>query len=326
VERIEIDNDIERERKILSFLRKKISWVFYLILAAIIWINIKIRMLPLAINSITGKPGLWDISRNAYTLGPDLDPFLFFRYAKTIVEQGALPLIDSMRFFPLGHSTLLETKLLPYSMAYLHKFLSFFSDKITIEYSAVIFPVIISVFTTIAFFLLVRKIFEGKGKIFSNVTALMASLFLVTLPSLLTRTIAGIPEKESLGFALMFFAFYFFLSAWKSKKIPKALIFGVLAGLFTALMGLVWGGSIFVFITIAISGFMALILGKVTKKSLIVYSSWLFCSIMLWIPFTLRMSLENFLKSSSGGLAFMVWFFMFIYYLIFKTKLKDITK
>ena len=323
MEKIETDKDIERERKVLTFLKNKFNWITYLTLAIIIWINVRIRMLPLAINSITGKPGLWDISRNAYTLGPDLDPFFFLRQVKTIVEQGSLPLIDTMRNFPLGWDTALGTKLLPYSIAKFHELLNFFSDKITVEYSTIIFPVVISVFTTIAFFLLVRKIFEGKGKMFSNIIALIASLFLVTLPSLLARTMAGIPEKESLGFVLMFFAFYFFLSAWKSEKIKKALILGIVAGVFTAIMGLVWGGSIFVFITIAIAGFITLILGKVTKKFLVVYSSWLFCSMVFWIPFTSRMGFVEFLTSSSGGLAFIIWFFIFTYFIMFKTKLKN---
>ena len=317
------NKSIERERKVLTFLKNKFNWVAYLILTVIIWINVKIRMMPLAINSITGKPGLWDISRNAYTLGPDLDPFFFLRQAKTIIEQGSLPVIDTMRYVPLGQNSFFGTRLLPSLIAYFHKFLNFFSDEITIEYSALIFPVVASVFTAIAFFLLVRKIFESKGKIFSNVTALIASLFLITLPTLLTRTIAGIPEKESIGFALMCFALYFFLCAWKSKKIKYALILGVLAGLFTALLSLIWGGSIFVFITISIAGFITLILGKVTKKSLIVYSSWLFCSVVFWIPFTLRMSPTIFLTSSSGGLATIVWFFILVYFIMFKTKLKD---
>ncbi len=314
---------VGREKKVLDFLKKKISWISFILLGIIIWINIRIRMLPLAISTITGKPGLWDISRDTYTLGPDLDPFLFFRYAKTIFEQGALPAIDTMRYVPLGYNTLVETKLLPYSISYFHKFLNFFYDKITIEYSAIIFPVVISVFTTIAFFLLVRKIFENKGKMFSNITAIIASAFLVTLPSLLTRTIAGIPEKESMGFALMFLAFYFFLSAWKSKKISGAVILGVVSGIFTAVMGLIWGGSVFVFIAIAISGFITLILGKVNKKSLIVYSLWLLCSILFWIPFTLRTGFVEFITSSSGGIAIIVWFFMFVYFVMFKTKLKD---
>ena len=323
MEKIESNKDNERERKVLGFLKDKFNWITYLILAIIIWINVRIRMLPLAINSITGKPGLWDISRNAYTLGPDLDPFFFLRQVKTIVEQGSLPLIDTMKNFPLGWDTALGTKLLPYSIAKFHELLNFFSDKITVEYSTIIFPVVISVFITIAFFLLVRKIFEGKGKMFSNIIALIASLFLVTLPSLLARTMAGIPEKESLGFALMFFAFYFFLSAWKSEKIKNALILGIVAGVFTALLGLIWGGVIFVFITFAIAGFITLIFGKVTKKLLVVYSSWLFCSMAFWIPFTSRMGFLEFLTSSSGGLAFIIWLFIFAYFIMFKTKLKN---
>ncbi|GAI27801.1 unnamed protein product, partial [marine sediment metagenome] len=174
-----------------------------------------------------------------------------------------------------------------------------------------------------AFFLLVRKIFEVKGIKISNIIALLASIFLVTLPSLLPRTIAGIPEKEALGFGLMFFAFYFFLSAWKSKKISKALVLGILAGIFTALMALIWGGVIFVFAVIAIAGFISLIFGKIGKRELIVYSSWILCSAIFWLPFTLRMTLRNFLTSSTSGVAIIVWLFLIIYFVLFKTKIQN---
>jgi len=315
--------EIGRERKVLDFLKRKFNWVVYLVLGIILWINIKIRTLPMKINPLTGNPGLWDITRGNWTLGPDLDPFFFLRWAKMIIEQGAIPIIDTMRCVPLGYNTLLETKLLPYTIAYLYKFLHLFSDKVTVEYAAVILPVIASVFTVIAFFLLVRKIFEVKGIKISNIIALLASLFLITLPSLLPRTIAGIPEKEALGFGLMFFAFYFFLSAWKSKKISKALVLGILAGIFTALMALVWGGVIFVFAVIAIAGFISFIFGKIGKKELIVYSSWIFCSAIFWIPFTLRVTLKEFVVSSTSGAAIIVWLFLIIYFALFKTKLQN---
>ena len=313
----------QREKKVLNFLKGKFNWIVYFLLAIIIWVNIKIRTLPMAINSITGKPGLWDITRNNWTLGPDLDPFFFLRWAKMIVEQGALPLIDTMRYVPIGYNTQLETKLLPYLIAYFYKFLHFFSDKVTIEYAAVVLPVVASIFIVIAFFLFVRKIFEEKGMNTSNIIALVASAFLITLPSLLGRTVAGIPEKESIGFALMFFAFYFFLFAWKSEG-KKSFVLGCIAGIFTALMGLIWGGVMFVFISIAIAGFINLIFGKVDKKSLIVYSSWLFCAIIFWIPLTLRTGFREFLISSSGGSAIIIWFFMFTYFIMFKTNLKNI--
>ena len=310
----------QREKKVLDFLKKNFNWGVYFLLAIIVWINIKIRMLPMAINSITGKPGLWDITRDNWTLGPDLDPFFFLRWAKIIVEQGALPAIDTMRYVPLGYDTQLGTKLLPYLIAYFYKFLHFFYDKVTIEYAAIMLPVVASVFTVVAFFLFVRKIFEEKGKKISNIIALIASSFLITLPSLLGRTVAGIPEKESIGFALMFFAFYFFLFAWKSE-FKKALFLGCLSGIFTALMALIWGGSIVLFISIAMAGLITLLLGKIDKKFLIVYSSWLLCSTLFWLPF--RLGIKEFLTSSSGGVAVIVWFCITIYYIMFKTKLKD---
>ena len=320
------DNEqkFERERKVLDFFKKKFNWIVFLLIAFILWVNIYIRTLPMKINPSTGVPFLWDITRNNWTLGPDLDPFFFLRWAKTIVEQGALPLIDTMRYVPVGYETLNSTTLLPNLIALLYNFLHFFSDKITVEYAAVIFPVVASIFTTIAFFLLVKKIFQNKGKKASSIIALIATAFLVTLPSLLSRTIAGIPEKEAIAFGLMFFAFYLFLSAWKSEKTWKALTLGILAGLFTALMGLIWGGVIFVFTTIALAGFIAFVLGKIDKKKVIVYSGWIISSMIFWIPFTLRMTLSKFFTSSTTGAALIVWSFIVIYFVLFETKFKKI--
>ena len=314
----------ERERKILDFFKRKFNWVVWILMAVILWVNVSIRTIPMRINPSTGVPFLWDITRNNWTLGPDLDPFFFLRWAKIIVEKGALPLIDTMRYVPVGYETLQSTTLLPHIIAALYKFLHFFSDKITVEYAAVIFPVVASIFTTLAFFFLVKKIFQNKGKKVSSIIALIATAFLVTLPSLLPRTIAGIPEKESIAFGLMFFAFYLFLSAWNSEKNWKALTLGILAGLFTALMGLIWGGVIFIFITIALAGFISFILGNINKKKLIVYSGWIISSMVFWIPFTARTTFSTFFTSSTTGAALIVWSFILIYFLLFKTKLKKI--
>lgn len=319
----DITANIEKEKKAWGFLKSKFNWFVYLLLGVILWINIYIRTLPMKVIPLTGKPGLWDITRNNWTLGPDLDPFLFLRWAKTIVSEGALPAVDYMRYSPLGHSSLLETQVLPYIITYFYKFLHLFSNQITVEYAAVILPVVASVFTTIVFFLLVRKIFEWKGIKFSNIIALISSAFLVTLPSLLPRTIAGIPEKESLGFGLMFLALYLFIWAWKSEKIVKPLILGSLAGIFTALMALIWGGVIFVFAIIAIFGFISLVLQKIEKKEIMVYSSWIICSAVFWLPFTLRTSFREFFSSSTTGSAIIVWIFMLIYFIISSTKLKN---
>ena len=85
----------QRKQKILNFIKQRYIWTgFFLILALIL--GVYIRSLPLTDHG--GHPGLWDITKNTWTLGPDLDPWLFFRYAKTTVETGSLPKIDDMRY------------------------------------------------------------------------------------------------------------------------------------------------------------------------------------------------------------------------------------
>jgi asparagine N-glycosylation enzyme membrane subunit Stt3 len=312
----------EREKKTIAFVKGKISLAYYLILAILIGVNIYIRTLPMKILQGTGKPGLWDVTRNNWTIGPDLDPFLFLRSAKYIVENGSLMVVDYFRYVPLGFQTASETKLLPYMIAWLYDLIRGFQN-VTVEYAAVIFPVVMSVFTAIFFFLLVRKIFESRGKSVSNITALIATAFMIVLPSLLSRTIAGIPEKESAGFTFFFAAFYFFLSAWKAKKTYSSVILGVVAGISTALMGLIWGAWVFIFIVLSTATFAAFILGKVERKEFLVYSCWIISTLLFTLPFTVRYTLTSLLTSSSSGLAFGVWFFLIVDFILFKTRVKD---
>ena len=313
----------ERKRKFAHFIKAKTSWIYYLILIIILWVNVKIRTIPMKIISSTGKPGLWDISRNAWTLGPDLDPFLFLRYAKEIVQNGSLMALDMMRFVPLGYNPARETMVLPYLIAYLHKFLNIFKD-VSVEYAAVVLPVFASIFTTIFFFLLVRKIFESKGEKTSNIIALVASALLVVLPSLLTRTIAGIPEKESVGFMFMFLALYLFTVAWKSRTIKKALIIGICAGLVTAITSLAWGGAMFAYASIGIFGLVVLILDKIGKKEVLTYFVFVIFSLLTPPLFSERMTLIGNATSPIGGFLMLTLLFILVHYALYKTKLRNL--
>ena len=71
----------ERKEKILKVLKIKESWIYYLILSFIVSISVYIRTRNI--------PILKDITTGTWTLGPDLDPFLFLRWAKYIVENGS---------------------------------------------------------------------------------------------------------------------------------------------------------------------------------------------------------------------------------------------
>jgi asparagine N-glycosylation enzyme membrane subunit Stt3 len=317
----------QRKDNFYKFIKNSGNWIFYAILGIIVWINLYIRTLPMRINPSSGKPGLWDLTRDSWTLGPDLDPFLFLRYAKDIMANGQLMAIDSLRYVPLGYETARETQLLPYMIAWLHKIINWFGEY-SGDYAGVIFPVVISVFSAIFFFLLVKKIFDSKTKNVKNIIAIVATLLMVTLPSLLGRTIAGIPEKESVGFMLIFASLYFFLSSWRSKKLRSVILYGIAGGLFTAMLGLIWGGITFVYATIALFGLIDFILEKFSKKEFIGYSSWLFSSMIFWLPFTEKLGfgffekIKNFSIGTTTGASLIVWILMAFYFIIFTYKNK----
>src|SRR3989338_2160681 len=112
----------ERKKKILSFLKVKYNWIAYAALALLVWFAIWLRTLPMKIRPETGKPGLWDITTNNWTLGPDLDPFLFLRWAKYIILHGSLMANDTLRYVPLGFNVRAELTPLVYMIAWFHKF------------------------------------------------------------------------------------------------------------------------------------------------------------------------------------------------------------
>ncbi|MDP3881836.1 MAG: STT3 domain-containing protein [Nanoarchaeota archaeon] len=312
----------ERKEKFIALIKTNYNWIAYILLAFIVWIAVKIRMAPMKINPATGKPGLWDITRDHWTLGPDLDPFLFLRWAKEIIQNGSLMPWDSLRYVPLGYDTAGELILLPYSIAWFHKFINWFGNY-SIEYSAVLYPVFMFALTVIAFFFLTRKIFvEITGKVSANIIALIASFFLAVLPSLLPRTIAGIPEKESAAFLFLFLAFYFFISAWKTEKQTKSIMLAVLAGASTAAMALIWGGYLYAFLTIGVASFLAFFLGKVDRNKFYIYGAWLLSSLILMYPFSTRYAPKEIVSSTTTLIPIAIFFIMLIHFIIFETKLR----
>lgn len=296
-------DDLEkRKEKIFSFLKEQKEWVYYSILALIVFVSVYIRSRNIS--------KLKDIVTGTWTLGPDLDPFLFLRWAEYIVEHGKLMAVDMMRNVPLGFNTAGDMKLLSYMIAWFYKFLAFFSNEVTVTYAAVVFPVVMAVLTAIAFFLFARKIFYKENEQKRNIIALIATAFFVLIPSLLPRTIAGIPEKESAAFFFMFMAFYFILEAITSDKTKKWIIFSCLAGVFTALMALIWGGVIFIFFAVAITFLLSFILGKVRKKEFLIYTAWLASSFIIMMPFSVRYNVEGLVRSTSTGVSILIWLLM----------------
>ena len=305
----------KRKDQFLKFFKNKISWISYIVLAGIVWLALYIRTLNL------GR--LRDVTTNDWTLGPDLDPFLFLRWAEYIVEHGKLMALDTMRYVPLGYNPSGEMKLLAYLIAWFHEFLSLFSET-SVTHSAVLFPVAAFGFTAIAFFLFSRKLFSKESHLIQNAIALVSTFIFVLIPSLLPRTIAGIPEKESIAFGFMFISFYFFMKAYMYEKKTPRFLFALLAGISTGLMALLWGGSGFVFLTLATAVAFSFLLGKIDRNRFYVFVLWMVVSFAVMMSFSTRYNIRNIVTSITTGSNIAVGFVIFFNLFLFATLHKQI--
>ncbi len=272
----------------------KKSAALYLLIIWPVWIATYIRT--------RGLPGLRDITTGGWTLGPDLDPFLFLRWAKDIIQNGHLMAIDTFRYVPLGFETSKELLLLPYMIAWFHKVAVLFGST-SVDQSAVLFPVFMFGITVVAVFLMTKELFRSLvGDRRALVISIIASVIVGILSPLLPRTIAGIPEKESAAFFFMAISFYFFLRAWRQEKKYPAFAYALLAALSTACMSLIWGGSIYVTLTIGFGFILAFLLYQVNTQRYLVYLIWFIVATLLFLMFSDRTSVLGLLTSVNSGI------------------------
>jgi asparagine N-glycosylation enzyme membrane subunit Stt3 len=242
---------------------------------------------------------LKDVTTGNYTLGPDLDPFLYLRVAQEIIDFGEPLNPDYMRY----HGIKPYYNFLPYGIAYLYKFLSLFTET-SLEYAAIIFPVIFFGASIIVFFFFVRKIFNKRSVLQKNLIAIFSTSLYAVTPLVLHRTVAGIPELESAGLFFFWLSFLFFLRAWeedenqsRNRILNKRNLFALLSGISTSFMIFTWGGFKFIFMSLSISILIEFILGKVKKREILIYSLWFLPSIFFLV---LKSGLFSIIELTTG--------------------------
>ncbi|MBN2567180.1 glycosyltransferase family 39 protein [Candidatus Woesearchaeota archaeon] len=220
-------------------------------LVALIGVVIRIQNLPLL--------------KGQYPLA--LDPFIFLRYARELVENGAIPAVDTLRYVPLGFETGSELLSVSYMSAWLYKLLSPLIPGLTIEFAHIIYPVIFFALGIVVFYLLCRELFDSR-------VAFTASLILSVFPAYLYRTMAGFADKEALGILLMFLSIYLFVLTQKRERRWQAGLFGALSGIAAGGMGLTWGGTTFLYMIVGAYAFALIFLGKMRLRETIALVSW----------------------------------------------------
>jgi len=224
--------------------------------------------------------GLKDITTGGWTLGPDLDPFLYLRHSLEIVNNN-LQDVDMMRQAPLGLKNFALSNLMPWAIVFIYNLINFFGN-FDVTYAAIIAPVIFFFLSTLGFFLFTKNIFSIKySNNVANAIAILASFLYVISPQMLHRTVAGIPEIESLGMVFFWFSLYFFTLAWKAEKKKNWIILGVIAGLFTGLMFFTWGGYRYIYMAVGLATFIMFLIGKDKNKNSLILFSWLIPSLII---------------------------------------------
>ncbi|MCC6011096.1 MAG: peptide transporter [Desulfurococcaceae archaeon] len=119
---------------------------------------------------------------------------------------------------------------------------------LTLERWAALQPVL---FASIA---VVLAYFAGKEVSGSRISGVIASLLLAVLPSAVERSVIGYVEKEGVAavFVMLFVYYYAKLLRGLYTTTPrnKLLLYTILASLFLALVGWLWGGYVFILGTV----------------------------------------------------------------------------
>jgi asparagine N-glycosylation enzyme membrane subunit Stt3 len=231
------------------FKNKKVQKILIIVLllsVIILGVWIRTQNIDILIDQTTGKH-----------IPTALDPFYFLRLTETILEQGGYPEFDTMRYLP-NIQMEFHPSLLPWAGILVYKAANIFGDY-SIQYTSIIFPVVLFVFGLILFFFLVYLLTGSK------ITALISSIFLTILPPYLYRSMAGFFDHEAIGMFSFFliligytFALKFLDKEEKEKKdkkyLYKVILFGALVGALTVFTIASWGGiSNFLFMIIPLS-------------------------------------------------------------------------
>tara|TARA_Y100000310_G_scaffold332326_1_gene407690 strand:- start:174 stop:2726 length:2553 start_codon:yes stop_codon:yes gene_type:complete len=274
--------------KFWSYLKSFPGILVWLMLGLIAYFSVQIRLinLPSLIDVTTGEP---------VPLGND--PFIFYRYAKYVVENGSLMVTDMLRYFPTGFSGMEEFKVLSYVLAYFYKFLNFFDSNISFDYVVAVYSVAAFVVSLIVFFILLKKVFSVR-------VALLASIFLAFLPAYLSRTIAGFADKEALAMILIYLAFYLIIKIMESSSPSKGYTYAVLAAVNVAILWLVWGGVVYVLLTFGAFLFLLVMFGKLSNNQLKYFTVFVFVLLIAYrIAFPSRGNLVVLFRSTINFIA-----------------------
>lgn len=193
----------------------------------------------------------------------DLDTFYMYRMAKHAVENGlTLPADDYLRYHPNGVNAYKAdypgTVMLP---AIVYLTMSAVGISVPFIRFAIMFPAVLGAISCVLMYFVAKEFFDRK-------VGLISSFFFATIPGFITRTSAGVLEKESTGSVFILLTLIFFLKSYKEKIPKKSWVYGVIAGLSLAALSATWGGSQVIYLLLSLYSLLMLLINRDVDKLL----------------------------------------------------------
>jgi dolichyl-diphosphooligosaccharide--protein glycosyltransferase len=174
----------------------------------------------------------------------EFDPFFNFRATQFIIENGVLDYFnwnDSLSWYPIGRDVSSNSQVILHLTTAISYMIFGAGDLYNFT---IIFPVILSSFTTIVVFLLIRLIGGNSAGLIGSL------LFSISFPIILRGSL-GWFKSEPLGILLGLFGLYLFLSAIKTNQIKNSYSRILFSGIILSTSLSAWGGNYFTILVIS---------------------------------------------------------------------------
>eukprot|EP00039_Didymoeca_costata_P010332 m.139035 g.139035 ORF g.139035 m.139035 type:complete len:709 (+) comp14789_c0_seq3:109-2235(+) len=204
------------------------------------------------------------LSRHGFHLR-DNNPYFNYRITEHLVTHGSGDFhdwYDHNSWYPFGRDVASTTNSgLPMLTAGLFQALTFCSLNVDLKTLCIYMPLLFTVISILAVYKLVKDIKGGWAGI--------TSAYLVALcPGLAGRTLAGAYDGECMGIALMLWTFYFWNQSLKTGSIQD----GLISAVSYIILGLSWGGHVYVINLLALHTFTLALLGRFGRNIYMSYS------------------------------------------------------
>ena len=181
-----------------------------------------------------------------YTYMPDIDPYLYLRYADNFLKKGTIAdeikdgkLIDNHQFAPLGNQ-LTDKSIHPYVLAYMHKFFSLFNSRLNLMQSATYFPIVLILLSLIPAFFIAQRMTNNLG-------GFVAATILMVHIGIISRTLWGHADTDMYNIFFPLLILWIFIESIMANSTRNKYLLTTLLSFIISIYSLAWNGWWFIF-------------------------------------------------------------------------------